>query len=273
MGTAVWTQRQARSARRAPRRLRRNRPRSSREVLDRVRREYVDPIDDRQLVASAIRGILKDLDQHSTYLDPSQYEDIRISTSGNYTGVGLDVAVDAGKVTVVAPLDGAPAARAGILTRRRRRFSGQRSGRWSERRGDRQSNARRSGHRGHARRDAQRQQHAATVRVDAHGGAGPNGLAASTSATASRYMRLSSFAESTPRDLLRAAEELRTAANGNLLGVVLDLRNNPGGVLDAAVQVADAFIADGLIVRGTAACGRRGSSNTRTGAIRSRTCR
>src|SRR5215831_4422962 len=85
------------------------------EVMDRVRREYVDRIDDRQLVEGAIRGIVKELDQHSSYLDPSQYEEIRISTSGNYTGVGLDVSVDDGKVTVVEPLAGAPAAVAGIL--------------------------------------------------------------------------------------------------------------------------------------------------------------
>ena len=61
------------------------------EVIDRVRREYVDSVDDRQIVESAIRGIVADLDQHSTFLDAADYEGIRISTSGNYTGVGLDV--------------------------------------------------------------------------------------------------------------------------------------------------------------------------------------
>jgi len=85
------------------------------EVMERVRREYVTRIDDRQLVEGAIRGIVKELDAHSSYLDPTQYEEIRISTSGNYTGVGLDVSVDDGKVTVVEPLAGAPAAAAGIL--------------------------------------------------------------------------------------------------------------------------------------------------------------
>ena len=113
-GSAIWTQRQARQRMTHAPVVSTESAVLVGEVLDRVRREYVDPIDDRQLVASAIRGILKDLDQHSTYLDPTQYEDIRISTSGSYTGVGLDVAVDAGKVTVVTPLDGAPAARAGI---------------------------------------------------------------------------------------------------------------------------------------------------------------
>jgi len=85
------------------------------EVIDRVRREYVDSVDDKRIVEAAIRGIVADLDQHSTFLDAEQYEDIRISTTGNYTGVGLDVNLEGGKVTVVAPLEGAPAERAGIL--------------------------------------------------------------------------------------------------------------------------------------------------------------
>ena len=85
------------------------------EVIDRVRREYVDQIDEQRLVDSAIRGIVADLDQHSTFLTPEQYEAIRITTSGNYTGIGIDVNLDGGKVTVVSPLEGAPAERAGIL--------------------------------------------------------------------------------------------------------------------------------------------------------------
>ena len=85
------------------------------EVIDRVRREYVDGVDDQQIVEGAIRGIVGELDPHSTFLDASAYEDIRISTSGNYTGVGLDVDLEDGQVTVVMPLEGAPAERAGIL--------------------------------------------------------------------------------------------------------------------------------------------------------------
>src|SRR6185295_10494008 len=85
------------------------------EVIDRVRREYVDRIDDKRIVESAIRGIVAELDQHSSFLNAEQYEAIRITTSGNYTGIGLDVNLEGGKVTVVNPLDGAPAARAGIM--------------------------------------------------------------------------------------------------------------------------------------------------------------
>jgi carboxyl-terminal processing protease len=85
------------------------------EVIDRVSREYVDRIDDRQLIEGAIRGMIEELDAHSRFLDAEEYEDIRISTTGNYTGVGLDVSLDEGRVMVVSPLDGAPADRAGIL--------------------------------------------------------------------------------------------------------------------------------------------------------------
>jgi carboxyl-terminal processing protease len=220
------------------------------EVIDRVRREYVDSVDDSQIVASAIRGIVADLDKHSTFLDAQQYEDIRISTSGSYTGVGLDVNLEGGKVTVVAPLDGAPAARAGILAgdvvvavndvlvdqndvaasvNRMRGAPGtevtldiQRQGtdaplRFALRRAEIQVQ---------------------TVSSQYLG----NGLA---------YVRLTSFAESTPRDLVRAVRTLKREAGGvELLGMVLDLRGNPGGMLDSAVQVADSFLADGLIVRG-----------------------
>jgi carboxyl-terminal processing protease len=221
------------------------------EVIDRVRREYVDSVDDKRIVEAAIRGIVADLDQHSTFLDAEQYEDIRISTTGNYTGVGLDVNLEGGKVTVVAPLEGAPAERAGILP------------------GDvvsavddvpvdaddvAASVARMRGESGTSvKLDVMRPGSATplhfaltrsevqvkTVQSEYLG----NGLA---------YVRLSSFAETTAADLEKAAREL-TAASGRdeLLGLVLDLRSNPGGLLDAAVQVADAFLDSGVIVSGT----------------------
>ena len=220
------------------------------EVIDRVRREYVDSIDDKRIVEAAIRGIVADLDQHSTFLDAEDYEDIRISTTGNYTGVGLDVNLDGGKVTVVAPLEGAPAERAGILP------------------GDvvsavddvpvnaddiAASVARMRGAPGTSvtldvvRAGNATPLHFALTRSEVHVKTVQseylgNGLA---------YVRLSSFAESTAPDLERAARELTAAAGDELLGVVLDLRSNPGGLLDSAVQVADAFLESGLIVSGT----------------------
>ena len=83
--------------------------------MERVRREYVDQIDDRQLIESAIRGIVEELDQHSRFLSEEEYEDIRIATTGSYTGIGLDLRLREGRITVVEPLAGAPAERAGIL--------------------------------------------------------------------------------------------------------------------------------------------------------------
>ncbi|HVJ29004.1 MAG TPA: S41 family peptidase [Gammaproteobacteria bacterium] len=221
------------------------------EVIDRVRREYVDKIDDKRIVEAAIRGIVADLDQHSTFLDADEYEDIRISTTGNYTGVGLDVNLEGGKVTVVAPIDGAPAERAGILP------------------GDvvsavddvpvsaedvASSVARMRGEAGTTvTLDVQRagsdtplkfaltraELHVKTVQSEYLG----NGLG---------YVRLSSFAESTEAELEQATHDLTAAAGRDeLLGLVLDLRSNPGGLLDSAVQVADAFLDSGVIVTGT----------------------
>jgi carboxyl-terminal processing protease len=221
------------------------------EVIDRVRREYVDRIDDREIVESAIRGIVADLDRHSSFLDAEQYEDIRINTSGNYTGIGLDVNLEGGKVTVVTPLDGAPAARAGILP-------GDIVVSVDEIPVDENDVAAAVGRMRGAPGTP------VTLGVLRAGSATPlrfaltrtevqvktvtseylgNGLA---------YVRLAAFTEHTPSDLERAARELEEAAGLEpLLGLVLDLRSNPGGVLDAAVQVADAFLANGLIVSGT----------------------
>src|SRR5210317_2508204 len=84
------------------------------EVLERVKRDYVEPIDDAELLESAIRGMVSDLDAHSQYLDASEYRDIRISTTGSYTGVGIEVAEVSGLVRIVTPIAGSPAARSGL---------------------------------------------------------------------------------------------------------------------------------------------------------------
>jgi carboxyl-terminal processing protease len=221
------------------------------EVIDRVRREYVDRIDDKRIVEAAIRGIVADLDQHSTFLSAEEYEDIRISTTGNYTGIGLDVNLDDGKVTVVAPLEGAPAERAGILP------------------GDvvsavndipvdaeniEASVSRMRGAPGTSvtldvlRPGSDQPLHFALTRTEVQ----VRTVQSEYLGNGLGYVRLSSFAESTAGDLEQAARQLSAAADGSeLLGVVLDLRSNPGGLLDAAVRVADAFLAEGVIVSGT----------------------
>ena len=84
------------------------------EVLERVKRDYVEPLDDAELLESAIRGMVSDLDAHSQYLDAGEYRDIRISTTGSYTGVGIEVDEVGGNVMVVTPIADSPAARSGI---------------------------------------------------------------------------------------------------------------------------------------------------------------
>mgnify|MGYP000007615447 CR=1 FL=1 len=84
------------------------------EVLERVKRDYVEPLDDAALLESAIRGMVSDLDAHSQYLDASEYRDIRISTTGSYTGIGVEVSEQDGEITVITPMAGSPAARSGI---------------------------------------------------------------------------------------------------------------------------------------------------------------
>ena len=85
------------------------------EVIERIREEYVDPLDEDVLIDNAVEGILQDLDNHSRLLGEYDYENIRINTTGQYAGVGLDISLEEGEVRVVAPLDDTPAHRAGIL--------------------------------------------------------------------------------------------------------------------------------------------------------------
>ncbi len=86
------------------------------EVMERVKRDYVEPIDDNVLLENAIRGMVADLDRHSAFLDADEYQDIRVSTSGKYTGVGIEISVVAGAILVIAPIDGTPAQKAGVMS-------------------------------------------------------------------------------------------------------------------------------------------------------------
>src|SRR5271167_153208 len=84
------------------------------EVLERVEREYVDPVDDHQLLQAAIRGMVSSLDPYSAYLDGEDYDELKISSSGRYSGVGIEISIQDEQVVVIAPFDGSPAAKAGI---------------------------------------------------------------------------------------------------------------------------------------------------------------
>jgi carboxyl-terminal processing protease len=215
------------------------------EVLERVKRDYVEPLDDAELLESAIRGMVSDLDPHSQYLDAGEYRDIRISTTGSYTGIGIEIDETDGKIMVVAPIAGSPAARSGI-----------RSGDevvavngWSLDGSDLQQTIERL--RGNAGskvtvsvlRDDQVIDHEMRRQIIRMASVHREFLAPSYG-----YVRVSQFNENTTRELSRAVDELQDASGGMLDGLVLDLRDNPGGVLDAAVNVADLFLDSGIIV-------------------------
>ena len=226
------------------------------DVIDHVRREYVDVVDEEQLIASAIRGVIGELDKHSRYLDPSEYEEIQISAAGNYAGVGLDITVDEGRVTVIAPIDGTPAQRAGIMpgdvvvsVDDVQIGDGDIDGAVSRMRGapgtEVMVGVRREGEQDPLQFALTR----STIQVQTvRGRYLGDGIG---------YLKITGFSDTTATDLTRVAQalEAEAAADGLLSGLVVDLRNNPGGVLDAAVDVADAFLDDGLIVRGSGRAG------------------
>ena len=215
------------------------------EVMERVKRDYVEPLDDSELLESAIRGMVSDLDAHSQYLDADEYRDIRISTTGSYTGVGVEVADIDGAIKVVTPITGSPAARSGIR-------SGDQIiavdgiavetdhlqhtiGRMRGRAGSRISIT--------VLRDDEAIDHEMRreiIRVSSvhHEILGP----------AFGYVRVSQFSETTARELSRAIDAMQESGGGMLAGLILDLRNNPGGVLDSAVDVSDLFLDSGVIV-------------------------
>jgi carboxyl-terminal processing protease len=220
------------------------------EILSRVKREYVSPVSDRQLMEKAVRGMLAELDPHSQFLDEREYEEIRISTSGSYTGVGLELQRDADRVGVVTPIEGTPAWLAGIrpgdaiLTIDGEPLDEADLGRAILRmRGPPGSHVAltvaREGHSEPLAFDLQR----ATVDV--------RSVELRELAPGYAHARISHFSDTTARDLRLALKRFDRDTPGGLRGLVLDLRDNPGGVLDAAVDVADGFLQEGLIVTAT----------------------
>lgn len=243
LGSAVLAERDARESANLPW----EQARLLAEVLERVKRDYVDDVDDERLIEAAIRGMVADLDPHSSYLDPEEYEEIRISTSGNYSGVGLEVSISGGKVVVVTPMDGSPAQRAGLAN------------------GDvlisidgmPVDSADLDDTVLRLRGDAGTRVSLAVLRDDPEAPMTFDMMreqiqvpSAVSRVMAPRvgYVKLTHFSENTGADLRKAVKSLTEQADGRLDGLVLDLRNNPGGVLDAAVEVADAFLDSGLIV-------------------------
>ncbi len=232
------------------------------EVMQRVKREYVEPVDDSELLDAAIRGMVSDLDAHSEFLDAEEYRDIRISTTGTYTGIGIEVHEQDGVITVITPMAGSPAARSGIRSGDEiiavdgtAIESGNLQDTMSRLRGRPGSRVSVTVLRDDAAiiHDMRRE----VIRVAS--------VYHELLNSAQGYVRVNQFSETTARELSRAIDAMQDENDGLLEGLVLDLRNNPGGVLDAAVDVSDLFLDSGVIV---SAEGRTADSRFRRSAHR-----
>ena len=216
------------------------------EVYEHIKRDYVDDVDDHALMEKAVRGMVAALDPHSAYLDSEEFDEIRLSTMGSYPGVGIEVVAEDGVVKILRPIEGSPAQRAGLLAGDEIvRIDGSDigadlAGAIGRMRGAAGSlvtlAVRRAGTPGVLEYALRRTQ------VEVHS------VAEASLEPGYGYLRITSFSETTAQDVSKAISHLKRDNQGPLKGIVLDLRNNPGGVLEAGVAVADDFLDSGVIV-------------------------
>jgi len=217
------------------------------DVFERVRAEYVEPVVDRDLVENAINGMLTGLDPHSSYMNTKAFQDMQVQTRGEFGGLGLEVTSDSGFIKVISPIDDTPASRAGVKA------------------GDLILSLDGQSVQGLSLNDAVDKMRGAanskiTLTIKREGVDTPIEVSMVREVIKIQvvkshlegddigYIRVTSFSEQTDSGLRKAFADLKAKAGGKLHGIVLDLRNNPGGLLDQAVAVGDDFIHDGEIV-------------------------
>jgi carboxyl-terminal processing protease len=217
------------------------------EVMQRVRENYVDPVDDHVLLQNAIRGMVEGLDEHSTFLSPDEFDEMKVSTTGSYAGIGVEVAPGKDGVSIVRRMPGSPAEKAGIM-------NGDVIVRIDDQAVDPanldQAIAKMRGAEGSLLRLSVRREGSPALLEFAvrRSQVQLRSVAAELLAPGYGYLRITSFTETTATELEQNVDRLEHAAPGRLKGFVIDLRNNPGGVMDAAVQIADDFLDRGTIV-------------------------
>jgi carboxyl-terminal processing protease len=216
------------------------------DVYMRIKRNYVEEVDDATLLENAIRGMLSGLDPHSSYLSERDFRDLQIGTSGEFGGLGIEVGMEDGFVKVIAPIDDTPASRAGV-----------KAGDLIIRLDDKPV-------KGMTLNDAVNEMRGPkgtdiTLTIIREGVDQPIRITLTRDVIRVRsvrseilepgfgYVRISNFQSKTAQNLVEEVQKLQREGNG-LRGLILDLRNNPGGVLNGAVGVSDAFLEDGLIV-------------------------
>ena len=215
------------------------------DVFERVREDYVEEVSDEQPIESAIQGMLSSLDPHSTYLNPKTYRDMRVQTRGEFGGLGIEVTMEGGYVKVVSPIDDTPAYRAGVKA------------------GDLISHLDGEPVLGLTLNDAVERMRGSigtSIKLTIlRAGAEPFDVSITRDRITIRsvrhrvegdigYIRITSFSEQTEAGLINAVAQLKKEIGNRLIGFVIDLRNNPGGLLDQAVAVSDAFLERGEVV-------------------------
>ena len=216
------------------------------EVMDRIKAAYVEPVDDKTLLENAIKGMLSNLDPHSAYLGPEDFAELQESTSGEFGGLGIEVGSEDGQIKVVSPIDDTPASKAGIQA------------------GDFIVKINGQPTRGQTMTEAVDKMRGKigqkiTLTLVRDGGTPFDVTLTRATITVKSvksqllesgygYIRITQFQVKTGDEVAKALAKLRKDNGKKLNGIVLDLRNNPGGVLQSAVEVVDHFITKGLIV-------------------------
>ena len=216
------------------------------DVLERVRRDYVEPVDEKTLIENAINGMLSALDPHSSYMNPKTYKDMQIQTKGEFGGLGIEVTMENGVIKVVSPIDDTPASKAGLQS------------------GDLIFALDGEPVQGMTLQDAvekMRGKVGTPIKISVRRGTKDPFDVTLTRETIKvkavryhleggdiGYIRVTSFTEQSTSGVLDAVEKLKKEAGNKLKGYILDLRNNPGGLLDQAIAMSDAFLDKGEIV-------------------------
>ena len=217
------------------------------EIFGRIKKDYVEDVDDIDLLESAIDGMLSGLDPHSTYLNAEEFKDLQEGTSGEFGGLGIEVGIEDGFIKVIAPIDNTPAQRAGVKAGD---MIIRLDGKPVKGMGLEEAVGLMRGKPGTSIiltivREAEEKPIKVSIKR----------AVIKTVSVKSRmleegygYIRLSHFQTRTTEEMLKQISRLKSESATSLNGLVLDLRNNPGGVLNGAISVSDAFLSEGLIV-------------------------